>query len=97
MSTETEKQTEQPMLTETDSTTFTTQMYATELQWSPVVITGVDSDSDGKPNSVPADNDFDLDGIENWKDIDADNDGIVDNIEAQTSRRIHRSNRIGCR
>ena len=46
-----------------------------------LVTTGVDTDADGVPNSyAKADNDGD--GIPNHKDIDADNDGISDVIEA---------------
>jgi hypothetical protein len=52
---------------------------------TPIVITGTDGGGDGKPDAVLATNNFDGDGFENWKDIDADNDGIVDNIEAQAT------------
>ena len=42
---------------------------------------GVDSNTDGIPDNV----DFDLDGIPNHLDLDSDNDGILDNIEAQVA------------
>lgn len=44
-------------------------------------ITGTDTDNDGAPNSVVSD-DFDGDGLPNQLDIDADDDGITDVIEA---------------
>ena len=44
--------------------------------------TGADTDNDGVPNSFPND-DFDADNLYNFLDIDADNDGIVDNTEGQ--------------
>ncbi|MGH1338713.1 MAG: hypothetical protein ACRBFS_21545, partial [Aureispira sp.] len=45
-------------------------------------ITGLDGNNDGRPDSYPNDN---LDGDPNYNflDIDADNDGIVDNTEGQ--------------
>ncbi|QOD60894.1 discoidin domain-containing protein [Polaribacter haliotis] len=49
-----------------------------------LIVTGADGDGDGKPDSYPNGN---LDGDKklNHLDIDADNDGIPDNIEAQSS------------
>jgi len=45
-------------------------------------LTGPDTDADGRPNSSPND-DFDGDTKVDFLDIDSDNDGIVDNTEAQ--------------
>ncbi len=45
-------------------------------------LTGADTNGDGEPNSLPNDN-FDGDNNYNFLDIDADNDGIVDNTEGQ--------------
>lgn len=47
-------------------------------------LTGADTDGDGAPNSTPNDN-FDGDNDYNFLDIDADNDGIVDNTEGQST------------
>jgi len=47
-----------------------------------LLLTGADTDSDGLPNSYPNEN-LDGDMNPNYLDIDADNDGIVDNTEAQ--------------
>lgn len=41
-----------------------------------------DADNTGTPLSVP---DTDGDGIQNYLDIDSDNDGLIDNLEAQTT------------
>ena len=41
--------------------------------------------ADVNGDAIPDIYDFDLDGIANHIDIDADNDGILDNIEAQTT------------
>ena len=46
-----------------------------------LVLTGADSDGDGEPNSFPED-DTDGDGILDHLDLDADNDGIQDIVEA---------------
>ncbi|WP_340914425.1 T9SS type A sorting domain-containing protein [Polaribacter butkevichii] len=46
-----------------------------------LVVTGSDTDNDGKPNSYP-NGDTDKDGLPNYVDLDADNDGIPDVIEA---------------
>ncbi|WMX14574.1 cadherin-like domain-containing protein [Aureispira sp. CCB-E] len=46
--------------------------------------TGADTDGDGAPNSYPNDNQ-DGDNNYNFLDIDADNDGIVDNTEGQAT------------
>ena len=46
------------------------------------MITGPDSNSDGTPDSYPNDN-LDGTGLPNFMDIDSDDDGIVDNTEAQ--------------
>ena len=45
------------------------------------VLTGTDTDGDGEPNSYPTD-DTDGDGILDHLDLDADNDGIPDVVEA---------------
>jgi hypothetical protein len=47
-------------------------------------LTGLDANLDGVPDSYPND-DFDGDGLFNFIDIDADNDGIVDNTEGQST------------
>ncbi|WP_299049514.1 hypothetical protein, partial [uncultured Polaribacter sp.] len=49
-----------------------------------LVVTGADTDNNGTPNSYPNANQ-DTDSLPNFIDIDADNDGIPDNVEAQTS------------
>jgi large repetitive protein len=49
---------------------------------TPNYTTGVDANNDGMADSFPNDN-ADAAGAPNFMDIDADNDGIVDNIEAQ--------------
>ncbi|WP_165731889.1 T9SS type A sorting domain-containing protein [Polaribacter sp. 20A6] len=46
-----------------------------------LIVTGADSNNDGKPNSYP-NGDRDQDGILDMLDLDADNDGIPDLIEA---------------
>ena len=46
---------------------------------------GVTPLADVNGDAIPDIYDFDLDGIANHIDIDADNDGILDNIEAQTT------------
>ncbi|MDX6747470.1 T9SS type A sorting domain-containing protein [Polaribacter sp. PL03] len=46
-----------------------------------LIVTGADTNNDGKPNSIPT-NDTDGDGIRDYLDLDSDNDGIVDVIEA---------------
>ncbi|MDN3620479.1 Ig-like domain-containing protein, partial [Polaribacter undariae] len=51
---------------------------------TPLVITGEDTDGNGKPNTYTK-GDEDKDNIPNFLDIDADNDGIPDNVEAQTT------------
>ncbi|MEQ8908791.1 MAG: hypothetical protein RIC95_06340 [Vicingaceae bacterium] len=51
-------------------------------QANATTLTGSDSDNDGAPNTFPND-DFDGDDRYNFLDIDADNDGIVDNTEGQ--------------
>ncbi|MEQ9187248.1 MAG: T9SS type A sorting domain-containing protein [Cryomorphaceae bacterium] len=43
--------------------------------------TGIDTDNDGKPNSIISD-DFDNDGIPNQLDLDSDGDGISDVLES---------------
>ncbi|MEN9441837.1 MAG: hypothetical protein RLZ33_1914, partial [Bacteroidota bacterium] len=51
---------------------------------TPLITTGADSDADGNPNSyVSGNSDADLQC--NFIDIDSDNDGIVDNSEAQST------------
>ncbi|WP_459744091.1 beta strand repeat-containing protein, partial [Polaribacter sp. OB-PA-B3] len=49
-----------------------------------LIVTGADTNNNGTPNSYP-NGDADNDGKLNFIDIDADNDGIPDNIEGQTS------------
>jgi hypothetical protein len=51
---------------------------------TPLIITGTDTNNNGKPNSYTK-GDADSDGKPNFLDIDADNDGIPDNIEGQTT------------
>jgi gliding motility-associated-like protein len=51
---------------------------------TPLIKTGIDTDKDITPNSYLS-GDFDKDAIPNFLDIDSDNDGIVDNIEAQAT------------
>jgi hypothetical protein len=46
------------------------------------VVTGADTNNDGKPNSYPQSDDFDRDGLPNYLDLDADNDGIPDVVES---------------
>ena len=46
------------------------------------LVTGVDTDADGIPNTYPNAN-GDANGAPNFLDLDADDDGIVDNSEAQ--------------
>lgn len=46
-----------------------------------LIITGTDTDGDGAPNSY-TEGDFDADGDLNYLDLDADNDGIQDILEA---------------
>ncbi|WP_158839180.1 T9SS type A sorting domain-containing protein [Polaribacter sp. L3A8] len=58
--------------------------YDDNIQNTPLLITGSDTDSDGKPNSYVK-GDADNDGKPNFLDIDADDDGIPDNIEGQTT------------
>ncbi|MFM9840371.1 MAG: gliding motility-associated C-terminal domain-containing protein [Cyclobacteriaceae bacterium] len=53
---------------------------------SPIFTTSSDTDNNGLPNGLPPQaDDRDSDGKVNFLDIDADNDGIVDNIESQTT------------
>ncbi|SHN06002.1 Por secretion system C-terminal sorting domain-containing protein [Polaribacter sp. KT 15] len=49
-----------------------------------LIVTGTDANNDGKPETYP-NGDSDNDGKPNYVDIDADNDGITDNLEAQTT------------
>jgi len=56
--------------------------------------TGSDTDGDGKPNSYVR-GDLDGDSIPNFLDIDADNDGIPDNIEGQPSNNYIAPSGIG--
>ncbi|MCL7765393.1 hypothetical protein MPF19_18385, partial [Polaribacter sp. Z014] len=46
-----------------------------------LIVTGADTDGDGNPDSYP-NGDTDNDGIPNHLDLDADNDGIADVVEA---------------
>jgi hypothetical protein len=46
-----------------------------------LVLTGADTNGDGVPNSYPTD-DNDRDGVLNFLDLDSDNDGIADVVEA---------------
>ena len=52
---------------------------------TPILVTDTDANSDGAPDTMLATLDSDGDGREDWNDIDADNDGIVDNREGQTT------------
>ena len=54
----------------------------TENTANALLLTGVDTNSDGLPNTYPNEN-MDGDMNPNFLDIDADNDGIVDNSEGQ--------------
>ena len=49
--------------------------------------------NDATYNSPLTVSDSDLDGFDNYVDIDSDNDGLVDNREAPTIRRPHRCRR----
>ncbi len=51
---------------------------------SALVVTGADANGDGAPDTYPNAN-TDSDSLYNALDIDADNDGITDNIEGQTT------------
>jgi hypothetical protein len=55
------------------------------LLTAPIIVTGADTDGDGRPNSYPIADNQDNTGGPNFLDIDADDDGIVDNIEGQTT------------
>ena len=44
--------------------------------------TQADTNNNGRPNSTSLSIDSDLDGIVDWRDLDSDNDGIPDLIEA---------------
>ncbi|PQJ71745.1 T9SS type A sorting domain-containing protein [Polaribacter butkevichii] len=61
---------------------------------TPLLITGPDTDSDGKPNSYVK-GDADSDGKPNFIDIDADDDGIPDNIEGQTTSAYKKPSGVG--
>jgi large repetitive protein len=50
---------------------------------TPILVTGADTNGDGRPNSYPIGDNQDGTGGPNFLDIDADDDGIVDNIEGQ--------------
>ena len=54
-----------------------------------LVTTGPDNDANGNPDSKPNAN-FDGDDVYNFLDLDADGDGILDNIEAGGYRRQQR-------
>ena len=47
-----------------------------------LVATGADTNGDGRPDSVPAAHDLDGDGVADHLDLDTDNDGIADLVEA---------------
>src|SRR5690606_4251134 len=49
---------------------------------TPLVTTGPDNNADGQPDSYPAGDDQDRDGVPNLWDIDSDNDGMADVTEA---------------
>ncbi|WP_166387803.1 T9SS type A sorting domain-containing protein [Polaribacter sp. 11A2H] len=46
-----------------------------------LIVTGADTDNDGKPNSYP-NGDTDKDGVLDFLDLDSDNDGVADIVEA---------------
>jgi len=46
-----------------------------------LILTGADNDNDGRPDTYP-NGDFDADGILNIYDLDSDNDGVQDILEA---------------
>jgi hypothetical protein len=52
---------------------------------TPVVTTPTDTNNDGRYNGNPASANRDGDAQYNFLDADADNDGITDNVEAQTT------------
>ncbi|WP_343328816.1 T9SS type A sorting domain-containing protein [Polaribacter staleyi] len=64
------------------------------VQNTPLVTTGLDTDNDGNPNSYTK-GDTDSDGKPNFLDIDADDDGIPDNIEGQTTAGYKKPSGIG--
>ena len=69
------------------------------VQNTPLIITGPDTDAtnttaDGKPNAYVK-GDADLDGKPNFIDIDADDDGIPDNIEGQTTSGYKKPSGVG--
>jgi IgGFc binding protein/CHU_C Type IX secretion signal domain len=55
------------------------------LLTTPIIVTGTDTNGDGRPNTYPIADNQDNTGGPNFLDIDADDDGIVDNIEGQTT------------
>ncbi len=78
-----------------DGITDVLEAGGTDADFNGVIGSGlfVDTDKDGLSNVVDTNNggtplpmpDTDTDGKRNFRDIDSDNDGIVDNIEAQTT------------
>ncbi len=58
-------------------------MSGTSVTGTPHFVTNADTDSDNLPNGVCAACDFDGDGYPNYRDLDADGDGIPDRLEAR--------------
>jgi hypothetical protein len=52
-----------------------------------MLLSGSDTDSDGLPDSYTS-ADFDIDLLPSFLDVDADNDGILDNMEAQATGQV---------
>ncbi|QVY63993.1 T9SS type A sorting domain-containing protein [Polaribacter sp. Q13] len=72
------------LTTDTDNDGFDDVVDGSLSSSTPLIITGGDTDNNGKPNSYTK-GDTDTDNIPNFLDIDADNDGIPDNVEGQTT------------
>ncbi|MEZ4721020.1 MAG: T9SS type A sorting domain-containing protein [Flavobacteriales bacterium] len=56
-------------------------VYQVCLNGDPIIVTGADGNNDGIPESYPG-NDYDGDGVLDYLDLDSDNDGIPDVVEA---------------
>ncbi|RMG71262.1 MAG: T9SS C-terminal target domain-containing protein [Bacteroidetes bacterium] len=69
--------------TDTDGDGFA-DTFDADNSGSPLVSTGADSNGDGRPEDY-GNHDFDSDGLLASYDVDADDDGLLDNLEAQSS------------